>query len=162
MTKDAVDRVREALAESSTLQAIDDTDELARRIASLLERLDRDLAALLGQSDQSANTEELLYARAVRDFAAMQAELSVVRNALSDRPRLLRVLRESGHDVESTSQHLSLVGAMDRSLQHLVHLMQYDTRDRAEIDIRNGFQLSCGSTNYGRFYFAPPKENSGN
>lgn len=115
-----------------------------------------------GEPGDPAGTEELLYNRTVRDFAALQVELAVVRHALSDREQMLRVLRENGHEVDSTRQHLTLVGAMDRALQHLVHLIQYDTRDRAEIDIRNGFQLASGSTNYGRFYFAPPKENSGN
>jgi hypothetical protein len=164
MTKDAVARVCEDLeAEASALRALDDSGEAAKRLASLLERLERHLIDLLGDTDQEqASDQERLYLRAASDFAALQSQLAHVRTALSDRPGLLRVLRESGHEVDSTRQHLVLVGAMDQALQHLVHLMQYDTPDRAEIDVRQGFQLSSGSTNYGRFYFEPPKENSGN
>lgn len=165
MNKDAVDRAHRTLCAASALLAIEDADELAMRVASLLRDLERDLSALLQPRATSADSEEReqnsLYVRAVDDYSAMQSELSMVRDALSDKQGVLQMLREVGHEVESTRRHLMLVGAMDRALQHLVHLMQYDSRDRALIDIRNGFQLSSGSTNYGRFYFEPPKEKSG-
>lgn len=148
--------------EIAVLETVDDVGEFAKRIASLVERLGQGLAALLGHDDSVPSTpEEALYHRAVRDFSALQSQLATVRMALSDKPRMLDVIRQSGHDVESTRQHLLLVGALDQALQHLVHLMQYDAKDRVEIDIRLGFQLSSGNVNYGRFYFAPPRENSG-
>ena len=56
-------------------------------------------------------------------------------------------LSADGHDVENTQRHLSIMGALDQSLQHLVNLMQYDTPKRKEIDVRQGFQLYSGSVN---------------
>lgn len=164
MTKDAIAHLRQDLeTDASALQAIDDVAEFARRIASLLARLEQGLAVLArSQEGEPKTLEEALYYRAVSDFAALQSQLAIVRSALVDQPLMLDVLRHSGHNVDSTRQHLMVVGAMDQALQHLIHLMQYDTQDRTEIDIRQGFQLSSGSMNYGRFYFAPPKENSGN
>lgn len=163
MTRDAVDRLRLDLrTQTAVLDTVDDIGEFAQRIAALLDRLDQGLAALLSADDSAPSTpEEALYQRAVRDFAALQSQLATVRTALSDKPLMLNVIRQSGHDVESTRQHLVLVGAMDQALQHVVHLMQYDATHRVEIDVRQGFQLSSGSVNYGRFYFGPPKENSG-
>ncbi len=164
MDKKVVDQAHQTLAQCSALRDIDDASELRKALASMLERMERDFADLTQETDAPASNEDLevsrLYARAARDFSAMQAELAIVRRALSDRAHMLRTLRGIGHDIDSTKQHLTLVGAMDQALQNLLLLMQYDTMDRVEIDVLNGFQLSCGSANYGRFYFAPPKENN--
>ena len=160
-------RVGEDLkAQARKLAAIRDAGELAQALASCLARMERHLPELLageagGATGGERTEEERLYARALGDFAALQENLAHVRRALSNRPMLLRVLRGFGQQVEETREHLALVGAMDQALQHLVHLMQYDTPDRAKIDVRQGFQLSSGSTNYGRMYFGPPKKGRG-
>jgi hypothetical protein len=160
---DAVTRLREELeAEVAKLQANTDVGVLAQRISSLQHRLDHHLVNMLASETGDDSQEARLYARTVQDFASLQSQLAPLRSALSDRPHFLQVLRESGHEIGSTREHLELVGSLDQALQHIVHLMQYDTPDRAVIDVRQGFQLTSGSTNYGRFYFEPPKENSGN
>jgi hypothetical protein len=160
---DAVTRLLGELeAEVTKLQANTDVGVLAQQISSLQDRLDRQLVSMLGSQAGDGSPEARLYTRTIQDFALLQAQLAPLRSALSDRQHFMQVLRESGHEIGSTREHLELVGTLDQALQHLVHLMQYDTPDRAEIDVRQGFQLTSGSTNYGRFYFEPPKENSGN
>lgn len=163
-SSDVMDSIREMLAAAeAALQHERDPQAFAKRLVSLISGLEQKTTALLGQDqDRALTPEEQLYYRAVKDHQAMQEQLSLVRAVLGDRDLAVRILQRKGHELDSTQQHLALVGAMDQALQHLIHLMQYDTLDRHEVDIRQGFQLTSGSTNYGRFYFAPPKPNSGN
>lgn len=162
MGKDTLEGIREDLdAAASALHGEHDPAAFARRLASLVERLERGSLALLKEAAAPSSPEERLYARALDDYASLQQQLARVRDALGDRARLLETLRRKGSDPDVLHRHIAFVQALDLSLQHLVHLMQYDIAGRHEVDIRQGFQLTSGSTNYGRFYFAPPKKNSG-
>jgi hypothetical protein len=164
MSKDTIAGIRQSLDEAaSALRVEDDPQAFARQLVLLIGRLEQGAVTLLSvPAAATTSPEEELYYRAVGDFESLQKNLAYVRSVLSDRELLIKTLQGSGHDVENTQRHLSIIGALDQSLQDLVSLMQYDTPKRTEIDVRQGFQLSSGSVNYGRFYFAPPKENSGN
>ncbi len=94
----------------------------------LISRLEQGAVTLLSVPAVAAATpEEELYYRAVSDFESLQQNLAYVRSVLGDRELLIKTLQGNGHDVENTQRHLSIMGALDQSLQHLVNLMQYDT-----------------------------------
>jgi hypothetical protein len=71
------------------------------------------------------------------------------------------MLRGKGHDLESTKQYVALAGALDKAFQQLVNLLQFDTPDRQEIDLHDGYRISSGSATIGRLHFAPPKQDPG-
>lgn len=138
-----------------------DARTIALQLVTLIERLEAHASTLL-DSSTGPTLEEQLYARTARDYALLQQQLAPVRRAIADRSGLVSMLRGKGHDLESTQQYIALAGALDLALQQLVNLLQYDTLERQEIDLHDGYRISSGSATVGRFYFAPPKQNSGN
>lgn len=137
-------------------------DDFARELARLAATLDRQASTLLAAQAQAGDTPEAaLHRRALHDHAALQSQLAQVRAPLFDRAAFEDMLRRKGDDLDCLRRSLAFTGAMDLALQHLIHLMQYDTPERHEVDIRNGFQFSSGSTQYQRFYFAPPRGDRG-
>lgn len=148
----------------AALASIDDEHDaraIALQLATLIERLEARLVTLLDTST-GPTLEERLYARTATDYAQFQQQLAPVRRAVVDRSGLVSMLRGKGHDLESTKQYIALAGILDGALQQLVNLLQYDTVERQEIDLRDGYRITSGSATVGRFYFAPPNRNSGN
>lgn len=152
-TRDILTRLETSLRE---LREVDSPERFARELARLATLLDRQASTLLAAQAEADDTPEAaLHRRALQDHAALQAQLAQVRDELSDREAFIDLLRRKGDDLGCLRRSLAFTGALDMALQHLIHLMQYDTPERHEVDIRNGFQFSSGSTQYQRFYFAP-------
>lgn len=148
----------------AALASIDDAHDaqaIALQLATLIERLEARLVTLLDTST-GPTQEERLYARTAGDYAQFQQQLAPIRRAIADKSGLVSMLARKGHDLESTKQYIALAGILDRALQQLVNLLQYDTVKRQEIDLRDGYRITSGSATVGRFYFAPPDRNSGN
>jgi hypothetical protein len=156
------DQIRAELESAlATINDEPDARATASRLATVIERLESHLVALL-DTDPGPAVEEQLYVRTVHDYARLQQQLAPVRRAVADRGGLVSMLKGKGHDLESTKQYIALAGALDVALQQLVNLLQYDTPQRQEIDLRDGYRITSGSATVGRFYFAPPNQNSGN
>jgi hypothetical protein len=148
----------------AALASIDDEHDagtIALQLVTLIERLEARVASLLDTSAGPA-LEEQLYARTARDYAKFQQQLAPVRRAIVDKSGLVSMLQGKGHDLESTKQYIALAGILDSAFQQFVNLLQYDTLERQEIDLRDGYRITSGSATVGRFYFAPPNQNSGN
>jgi hypothetical protein len=142
---------------TKSFQSEDDPSAVAPKLAALIAQLDTMLAALLSApEDERDPAARALHRRSVGDFASLQKALSPMRETLSDVRRFSRIVEKTGQDVDITTEHMALIAGMDTALQHLVHLMQFDDRRRAAVDIRHGFQLTVGSVNYARFAFSPP------
>lgn len=133
------------------------TEALVARLAQLIEELDQRTIALLDGSSETESREEQLYSRALSDFSALSKELAQVRWRLGEKSTFIETLKHKGRNLESMNWQLGLVVAMDRTLQHLIHLMQYDALERGNVDIRNGFHFTSGSMHFGHTYFEPPK-----
>ena len=144
----------------SSMDGRHDARATALQLATLIERLETCVTALL-DTGAGSTVEERLYSRAVRDFSALQQQLAPVRRAVADKTGLIAMLKGKGRDLESTKQHMALAGALDLALQQLVNLLQYDTLERQEVDLHDGYRITSGSATLGRFYFAPPNQNSG-
>lgn len=133
------------------------TEAFVARLAQLIEELDQGTIALLRDATEAESREEQLYSRSLSDFSALSKELGHVRSRLGEKSTFIETLKHKGRNLESMNWHLGLVVAMDRTLQHLIHLMQYDSLERGNVDIRNGFHFTSGSMHFGHTYFEPPK-----
>jgi len=134
------------------------SDSLAKYISDLIHELEKKLLGILIEAiPESSSSEDKLYARAVVDYERLQDELSKVRSYLSSHSEFLVTLQRRGDDIEGMQRHLAIVAALDMALQHLIHLMQYDTQQRTEVDIRKGFRLISAGALYGHTYFEPSK-----
>lgn len=160
MNKKIADRARTAVREASArLDAEDRPEALATQLSELANQLEVAAVELLAaQSDPiTPSREEQLHCRTLDDYARLQQQLSSVRALLMDRSLFIDTLKKKGSELASMQVGLDFIRALDQSLQQVIHLMQYDTADRHEVDVRNGFQFSSGSMHYQRFNFAPTK-----
>jgi|GEM_PF-3339564 len=104
------------------------------------------------EADGPWSEEHSLHQRAIDDYDGLQRHLASVATTLADEGRFVWMLRNRGNDLAAARAHMATVQSLDHAISHLVHLMQFDTAERMEVDIRNGFQFTSGSMNYGRMY----------
>lgn len=133
----------------------DDAGAAASRLVALIERLEARLALLL-DTDTGPTAAEHLYARTARDYVLFQQQLAPVRRAVVDKSGLISMLEGKGHDLDRTKQYITLAGSLDMAFRQFVNLLQYDSPERQEIDLREGYRITCGSATMARFHFAPP------
>lgn len=158
MSKELQEAIVSALlAAASDLSRDQPTEAFVARLAQLLEELDQGAIAVLRDANESETREAQLHSRALSDFAALSKELAQVRSQLCEKSTFIETLKHKGRNPDSMNWHLGLVVAMDQTLQHLIHLMQYDSLERGNVDIRNGFHFTSGSMHFGHTYFEPPK-----
>lgn len=137
------------------LHGIGDDDAFVDALGKLAAALNQDVLALLEAREQNGDlsSEARLWRRAINDYAALQAQLAGAQAFLFDRPLFINTLQRKGSEIASMKVGLTFSAALDQTLQHVVHLMQYDTHDRTEIDVRNGFKVGSGSAAFARSYF---------
>lgn len=93
---------------------------------------------------------------AIDDFAKRQYELAGVRALLSDRARFMHLLQSKGREIDGMKLWVELSVSLHRAFLHVIHLMQFDTQQRIEMNVQDGFQLMSGSPTYSRAYVGSP------
>lgn len=153
--QDTLDSLQAVVARMAAMPAQADALQLAS-LATRLQALALDAVGASAPVGDAGDEQRVLHLRTLADYAALQRELAAASVHLLDGDRFATLLQRKGEDIDVLRQALALTAALDRALQHLIHLMQYDTADRYEINIRDGFEFSSGSTRYHRFHFKPP------
>ena len=113
-------------------------------------------AAQLSKLSKLSETEKLYY-RSLGDLLALLPQVASIRDSLLDKERFLEMMDQKGKDRAFLEQSVQFAHRLDRALEAIINLMQYDERTRLAWDIRNGFQFKSGSMNFVRWYFSQPE-----
>ncbi|MFG6110249.1 hypothetical protein [Stenotrophomonas nematodicola] len=156
MESDLSARVSDHLLKASgEVSAASSRHELKQSLVGLIQHL-QDVVSRI-ENDHPAegpwSEDHFLHERALEDYDRIQKHLSAVATTLADQERFVWMLRNKGNDIDAYRTQASTVASLDRAIEGVVHLMQFDTPKRMEVDIRKGFMFTSGSVNYGRTYF---------
>ena len=88
---------------------------------------------------------------------ALLPQVQAIREALLNKDRFLEMMNQKSKDRAFLEQSVQFSHRLDRALEAIINLMQYDERTRLAWDIRNGFQFKSGSMNFVRWYFGQPE-----
>ena len=143
------------LKASGEVSAASSRHELKQSLVGIIQHLQDVVSRIENEHPVEGpwSEEHSLHERALEDYDKIQKHLSAVATTLADEQRFVWMLRNKGNDVEAYRAHASTVASLDRAREGVVHLMQFDTPKRMEVDIRKGFTFTSGSVNYCRTYF---------
>ena len=143
------------LAASKEVSNAGSRHELKQSLIGLIKYLDDVVSRIDTEHlvEGAWSEEHALHERALEDYDEIQEHLSAVATTLADQDRFVWMLRNRGNDREAYRAHAGTIGSLDRVMEGVVHLMQFDTPQRLEVDTRKGFMFTCGSVTYGRTHF---------
>jgi len=156
MENHLVARISDALlAASKEVTNASSSHELKQSLVGTIQYLEEVVSRMHSQHlvEGACSEEHALHERALEDYGQIQRHLSAVATTLADQDRFVWMLRNRGGDRDAYRAHAGTIGSLDRVMGGVVHLMQFDTSRRVEVDTRQGFMFTCGSVNYGRTHF---------
>ena len=131
-------------------------DSLAQAVAGAPDTTGHDSIPTSAQLSKLSDTERLYY-RSLGDLMALLPQVQAIREALLNKDRFLEMMNQKSKDRAFLEQSVQFSHRLDRALEAIINLMQYDERTRLAWDIRNGFQFKSGSMNFVRWYFGQPE-----